>query len=215
MLTGKPKKLGGLPDELGSTGYGVVVALRMALAHAGIAENKARVAVEGYGNVGSFVVKFLREAGIDVVAYCNSRITTYADGHTGSREEIFSLDVDVLVTATVTDVINDLNKNKIKAKIIVEGSNIPMQEHIERELYKRGILIIPDFVANAGGVISSYAEYKGYSAEKMFKLVKAKISNATKAVLEASAKKKQFPRDVALEIAQERVRKAQLPRPLL
>lgn len=205
-VTGKPKKLGGLPHELGSTGYGVVVALCMALAHAGIAEKDARVAVEGYGNVGSFVVKFLREAGIKVVAYCNSKITTYADGHTGPREEIFGLDVDVLVTATVTDVINDSNKNKIKAKIIVEGSNIPMQERIERELYKKGILIIPDFVANAGGVISSYAEYKGYKADKMFKLVKAKISKATRAVLEGSARKKQFPRDVAVAIAQERVR---------
>src|SRR3989344_2133977 len=83
VVTGKPKKLGGLPHELGSTGYGVVVALRMALAHAGIAENKARVAVEGHGNVGSFVVKFLHEAGIRVVAYFNSKITAYAAGHTG------------------------------------------------------------------------------------------------------------------------------------
>lgn len=203
--TGKPKKLGGLPHELGSTGYGVVIALRIALEHAGISEKKARVAVEGYGNVGSFVVKFLKEAGIQVVAYCNSKITTYADGHTGPRDEIWGLDVDVLVTATVTDVINDSNKNRIKAKIIVEGSNIPMSVETEEYFFKKGILIVPDFVANAGGVISSYAEHKGFKKEKMFTLVKQKITKATRAVLEGSAKKKQNPREVAIALAQSKI----------
>ena len=82
--------------------------------------------------------------------------------------------VDVLVPAAVTDSINDKNKNEIKAKIIVEGSNIPMREYIEEEFFRKGILVVPDFVANAGGVISSYAEYRGYSHEKMFKLVEKK-----------------------------------------
>ncbi|MEK7583558.1 MAG: Glu/Leu/Phe/Val dehydrogenase [Patescibacteria group bacterium] len=230
-VTGKPKKLGGLPHELGSTGFGVAIATRIALEHAKIPLKGARVAVEGFGNVGTFVFEFLQQWGAKIVAVADSRGTAYnesgldyqsvtktrAQGKSVSetpgakklsRESIFGLDVDVLVPATVTDVINDSNKHKIKAKIIVEGANISMSESIERELYKKGILIIPDFVANAGGVISSYAEYKGYSAEKMFKLVKVKISNATKAVLEVSAKKKQFPRDVAVAIAQERVREA-------
>ncbi len=203
IVTGKSKKLGGLPHELGSTGFGVVRALRIALKHAKIGENKARVAVEGYGNVGSFVVKFLKEAGIEVVAYCNSKITTYADGHTGPRDEIWGLDVDVLVTATVTDVINDSNKNKIKAKIIVEGSNIPMSVETEEYFFKKGVIIVPDFVANAGGVISSYAEYRGFSAKKMFSLVDQKITKATEAVLSRSLKLKKNPRVVATEIAKE------------
>lgn len=203
--TGKPKKIGGLPHELGSTGFGVVRALRIALKHAKIAENKARVAVEGYGNVGSFVVKFLKEAGIEVVAYCNSKITTYADGHTGPRDEIWGLDVDVLVTATVTDVINDINKDRIKAKIIVEGSNIPMSAETEDYLFKKGKIIVPDFVANAGGVISSYAEHKGFSAKKMFVLVDQKVSKATEAVLSRSLKQNKNPRQVAMELAQERI----------
>lgn len=204
--TGKPKKIGGLPHELGSTGFGVVHALRIALKHAGIAESKARVAVEGYGNVGSFVVKFLKEASIEVVAYANSKITTYADGHTGPRDEIFGLDVDVLVTATVTDVINDSNKDVIKAKIIVEGSNIPMSAQTEEYLFRKGIIIVPDFVANAGGVISSYAEHKGYSPKKMFTLVEQKVSQATEAVLAQALKTRDNPRDVALKIAQSRIK---------
>ncbi len=206
IVTGKSKKLGGLPHELGSTGFGVVIALRIALKYAKISENKARVAVEGYGNVGSFVVKFLKEAGIEVVAYCNSKITTYADGHTGPRDEIWGLDVDVLVTATVTDVINDTNKAKIKAKIIIEGSNIPMSAETEDFLFRKGVIIVPDFVANAGGVISSYAEYKEFSAKKMFQLVEQKVSKATEAVLSRSLKLKKNPRVVAIELAKERIK---------
>lgn len=203
--TGKPKKLGGLPHELGSTGFGVVHALRIALKHAEIPESKARVAVEGYGNVGSFVVKFLKEANINVIAYCNSKITTYADGHTGPRDEIWGLDVNVMVTATVTDVINDSNKDIIKAKIIVEGSNIPMSAETEEYFFNKGVLIVPDFVANAGGVISSYAEHKGFSAKKMFKLVEQKVSKATEAVLSSSLKQHKNPRTVAMELAKERI----------
>ncbi len=214
-VTGKPKKLGGLPHELGSTGYGVVIATRIALKKAGIDEKKARVAVEGFGNVGSFVVKFLTKAGIKVVAIANSKITKYSEDGVKSitdpkaqerpRQDIFGLDVDVLIPATVTDVINDSNKNNIKAKIIIEGANIPMNETIEQELFERGIMIVPDFVANAGGVISSYAEHMGYKPERMFKLVEQKVSKATEAVLDRSLMQKKHPRIVATEIALERV----------
>ena len=228
-VTGKPKKLGGLPHELGSTGFGVATATRIALEYANIPLKSARIAVEGFGNVGTFAFEFLQEWGATIVAVADSKGTAYSEagldckavektksqGKSVSetpgakampRNAIFGLAVDVLIPATVTDVINDSNKNSIRAKIIVEGANIPMQESIELELYEKGILIVPDFVANAGGVISSYAEYKGYKKEKMFKLVQEKISKATRMVLEASAKKNQFPRDVAVAIAQERVR---------
>ena len=228
--TGKPSKIGGLPHELGSTGFGVGHALRIALKKAGILEKNARVAVEGFGNVGSFVVKFLNDLGIKVVAVAErttmvfseagleygklikakqaGSINRYPGAKIMDRELVFGLDVDVLVPATVTDIINDANKNSIKAKIIVEGANIPMREHIERELSKRGILIVPDFVANAGGVISSYAEHMGFSAKKMFQLVEDKVGKATHAVLDKILKTGDNPRDVALKIAQQKVRTA-------
>ena len=76
--------------------------------------------------------------------------------------------------------INESNKDKIKAKIIVEGANIPMRENIEDELFNKGIIIVPDFVANAGGVISSYAEYRGYNPDKMFQLVEKNCALARK-----------------------------------
>ena len=113
--------------------------------------------------------------------------------------------VDVLIPAAMTDSINEKNKNEIKAKIIVEGSNIPMRESIEEEFFRRGVLVVPDFVANAGGVISSYAEYRGYSHEKMFKLVERKIKNTATAVLKQSLKENRNPRKVAMEIAVRKV----------
>ena len=85
------------------------------------------------------------------------------------------MDVDILVTVAVPDFIKIGDINKIKAKIIVEGSNIPMTADAEQKLHELGVLVVPDFVANAGGVISSYAEYKGKNPDDMFKLVKQKI----------------------------------------
>ena len=135
-------------------------------------------------------------------------ISEYEGAKGDVRDAIFGMDVDVLVPATVTDVINDGNKNSIRAKIVVEGANISMSEKIERELHERGILVVPDFIANAGGVISSYAEYKGYKPEKMFKMVEEKIKKSTKDVISSALANKAFPRDVALKMAQDRVAKA-------
>lgn len=227
--TGKPARMGGLPHELGSTGWGVAQAARVASGLLKLDLKKASVAIEGFGNVGSFAFKFLKEMGAHIVAVSDSRATAVLEngfdgkiiaaikkrgGSVGdypgakklSKEDIFGLKVDILILATVTDVINEKNKNKIKAKIVVEGSNIPMSEKIEQELFNKGILIVPDFVANAGGVISSYAEYKGYSPKKMFKLVEEKVTEAARVVLTVSLKKNKNPREVALKIAQERVR---------
>lgn len=219
----------GLPHELGSTGFGVVEAAKVAAELAGIDLASARVAIEGFGNVGSFAFRHLKDAGARIVAVADSKSTAFKESgleevklhdlkregravgdYQGaerlSRNDIFGLDVDILVLATVTDVINESNKNIVRAKIIVEGANIPMREAIEDELWRKGIVIVPDFVANAGGVISSYAEYRGYAPEKMFELVGKKIIRATRLVMKKSLKENKNPRLVALEIARERVR---------
>jgi len=227
--TGKPKRLGGLPHELGSTGFGVAKAAEIAARLKGLDLKKARVAIEGFGNVGSFAFKFLKQMGAKIVAVSDSRSTAlreqgfshskllelkargksvgdYRDAKKMKREDVFALPVDILVLATVTDVITDKNKNSVTAKIIVEGSNIPMRERIEEELFRRGILIVPDFVANAGGVISSYAEYRGSSSEKMFELVRRKITKTAQLVLAESLKKGVSPRKIALSLAKKRIK---------
>ena len=227
--TGKPKKLGGLPHELGSTGFGVAKATSVALEISGIDIRKATIAIEGFGNVGKFAFKHLRDSGAKIVAVSDSKggiflesgldrkklenlkllgksVSDYTGGKKLKRGEIFNLPVDVLIPAAITDSINDSNKNSIKAKIIVEGSNIPIRESVEEELFKKGIIIVPDFVANAGGVISSYAEYRDYDANKMFKMIEEKILKTTKAVMEKSLKEKKNPRLVAIKMAKEKVK---------
>lgn len=222
--TGKPAKLKGLPHELGSTGYGTAIAAKMALEYAKIPIQGARVAIEGYGNVGTFAHKFLGEWGAIVVAVSDSRGTIYntlglpykklmaTKKRTGSvvnepngekldGKDIFELDVDVLIPAALPDVITDENVDRIKAAIIVEGANIPMKEHIEEILHRRGVLVIPDFVANAGGVISSYAEHKGMNEKKMFTLVEEKITKSMTALCTELKRTNRVPREIANELA--------------
>jgi glutamate dehydrogenase/leucine dehydrogenase len=231
-IFGKPgQKKCGIPHEFGSTGFGVAQAAKIAAELLGIDIKKAKVAIHGFGNVGTFTFKYLTRMGAKIIGLANlsatifekdgfdeeiiekiaekkGRLTDYPKGKRIKAEDFWGLPVDILIPASVTDVINEKNKNKIKAKIIVEAGNIPMSEKIERGLSKKGILIVPDFVANSGGVISSYSEYRGYHPTRMFELVEEKIAKNTGLVLKEALKKKINPREVALKIAMKRVREA-------
>jgi len=221
----------GIPHEFGSTGFGVAHAAKVAAAFAGLDIQKATCAIAGFGNVGSFAAKFLMEMGAKIVAVSDIAGTVYnedgldfaklirlRDGgksvltyHTGrkmDREDIYELPVDILVPAATPDVINEKNCDHVKAEIIIEGANIPIAEEYEEKLYKRGVIIVPDIVANAGGVISSYAEYKGHHLKKMFEIVEKKITKTTKLILEESKKKNFSPRVIAKELAEKRVKLA-------
>jgi len=230
-IFGKQGEKCGIPHEFGSTGFGVAHATAVACEHAGMDIKEATVAIEGFGNVGSFAYKHLEEMGAIVVAVSDSKGAVYdGDGldfrkiseakeKTGSvvnykpatamkGTELFELVVDVIIPAALPDVINSKNADRVKAKVIVEGANIPMVPEIETILYKKGVLVVPDFVANAGGVISSYAEYRGYNPHRMFSMVEKKIRQNTKNVLDYSKKQRIEPRKAATEIAVGRVRKA-------
>lgn len=226
--TGKPADMGGIPHELGSTGFGVFHSVRVAAEHMGMDLEGATFAVEGFGNVGEFVAKHLTEHGAKLVAASDSRgtvyyekgidfeklseikrtlgsVTSYPAGITLSNKEIIHVDADILVPAAVPNLIIAGDVDRVKAKLIVEGSNIPIDAHTEQLLHKKGIIVVPDFVANAGGVISSYVEYVNGTSKEMFKLVEERITKNTKIVLEMS--NGQTPRDAAMKIAQERVLK--------
>ena len=226
--TGKPEKLGGIPHELGSTGFGVSKATLIALKYLKKDPKKTTFAIEGFGNVGMFAAKFLTEAGLKFTAVSDSKgclfkkdgidynklfevkkKTGSVNNYPGNKqvcEQIIATDVDVLITAAIPDVIKIGDVNKVKAKLVIQGSNIPMTYEVEEMLHKKGILVIPDFVANAGGVISSYVEYINGTKQKMFKLVQEKITKNTELVLKNSFKKKITPRSAAVEIAKQRVR---------
>ncbi len=227
--TGKSAAMGGLPHELGSTGYGVARSTLVALKHKNIDVNGVTVAIEGFGNVGTFTAKFLSEEGAKIVAISDSAgtlyvaegidyakamdvkaktgsVTNYPGGKKLAASDLFGLQVDVLIPGARPDVITAANQSHVKAKIVVEAANIPMSVEVERQLEKRGVLVLPDFLANAGGVISSYCETKGWKAEKMFQVVKEKIERNTNLVLETAQNKGLTTREAAMSIAMQRLK---------
>jgi glutamate dehydrogenase/leucine dehydrogenase len=229
-IFGKKGEKCGLPHEFGSTGFGVAKATQVASWITGLEPKKAKVAIHGFGNVGYFTYKFLTELGFKVIALADKQgaifnpdgfkkglinkiikekksVVNYPKGKKVKPEDFWKLNVDILIPASVTDVITKNNKDKIKAKIIVEGGNIPMREEVEDDFFKRGIVIVPDFVANGGGVISSCAEYRGYNPKRMFDTIEKKITKATRIVLKESIKKNKNPRKVALGLAEKIIKK--------
>jgi glutamate dehydrogenase (NAD(P)+) len=116
--------------------------------------------------------------------------------------------VDILVPAALPDVINADNVGRVKAKLLVEAANLPVRPRIEKALTDRGIFVVPDILANSGGVISSYAEYRGYNPKRMLELVQRKIRQTTVKVIETALNKNIELRDAAMNIAKERIQKA-------
>lgn len=229
---GLPRVLGGIPlDEIGATGYGLAQCAEVAAEFCDLDLNGATVAVEGYGNVGRHAARYLAEKGARLVAASDTRGTVYnADGldineldaikqQTGTVTEfapaekhnnaaLFALPADILIPAARPDCIHVENASEIKARLILQGANIPATPDAERRLYERGVLNVPDFIANAGGVICAAVEYHGSSEPDAFEQIAENIRRNTRAVLERSREEKVLPRQAAEELATERVRTA-------
>ncbi len=126
------------------------------------------------------------------------------------RDEVLEVECDVLIPAAVGNVITERNASKVRAGLIVEGANNPTTQAGEEILFKKGVLILPDMLANSGGVIGSYAEYLGKSIDEAFAMIDSKIRENTKLVLTSSISGDvvMLPRAVAMMIAKERVLKA-------
>ena len=244
--TGKPAKLGGIPHELGTTGFGVGVALETSLGligkKIGLSEDlsEVRVAIQGFGNVGLGIAKFLANKGATIVAindfwgcvynkkgidiaaaekysYATNNklsIKNYKDAKEIPRDSIFEVDCDVFIPCAASNVITKENESIFKAKLIVEGANNSVTSDAEQALYKRGVIVIPDFLANAGGVIGSYAEYKKMSVEEAYCLIESKIKENTKLILEEHLFYGLIPRKIAMKLAEKRVLNAMNARTL-
>lgn len=183
VVTGKPLVLGGSLGRVEATGRGVMVSTRSALAKLGINPIGATCAVQGFGNVGSISAKLIASQGLKIVAisdisgaYYNADgidvddAITYRDASNGtldgykkatkiSNNDLLTLNVDVLVPAAMEDQITADNANNVKAKLIVEGANGPTSSNADAILNKKGIMVVPDILANAGGVTVSYFEW--------------------------------------------------------
>ncbi len=233
---GLPRVLGGIPlDEIGATGYGVAQCGEVAAEFCDLDLKGARVAIEGFGNVGRPAARFLEEKGAVLVAAGDSRgavydpdgipveelievkrqtgrVTSYDRGRTISHDELLTVDCDILVPAARPDCIHAGNAADIRAKLILEGANIPSTPEAEAVLYQRGILLVPDFIANAGGVICASVEYGGGSEAQALQLIDEKIRRNTREVLTLSRAKSMPPRQAAEMMAVERVRAAMVLR---
>ena len=182
IVTGKPVVLGGSLGRREATGRGVMITTREAARHLGLDISKAKIAVQGFGNVGSVSAQLLERHGAKIVAVTdwkgglynpngldvdaviawvqmNKTVAGFPDADPLDGPKIFELDVDVLIPAALERQITQENAPKIKAKIIAEGANGPTTPEADTYLHEKGVFIIPDILANAGGVTTSYFEW--------------------------------------------------------
>lgn len=183
IVTGKPIEMGGSQGRVEATGRGVVVAAGEAAKMLGMNFNGAKVVVQGFGNVGSIAARLAEEAGAIVVGVSDARgaiynpkglpinelyhkysgrdggIIEYPDCEKITNEELLELDCDMLFPSAIAAQITKENAPKIKAKLVVEGANGPTTPDADHILSDRGIMVVPDVLANAGGVVVSYFEW--------------------------------------------------------
>ena len=238
VVTGKPLALGGSKGRLAATGRGVVIIADSYYSAIGESIKNKTVAIQGYGNVGSFTAKFWAErggkvvaitdvkggvynkAGLDMVAlekYFNEKRTVagFPGAEPMNNQDIFGLEVDCLIPAALGDVITESNSAHIKAKLVIEGANHPTQPDADEELYERGIVVIPDILANAGGVTVSYFEWTQnltsfyWDEDKVNRELEIKMRRAFMDVHEMARKEKCSYRTAAFMQAIKRVGEAE------
>lgn len=208
VFTGKPLEFGGSLARTEATGYGVHLAAKKALDKLNIDVKGATYAVQGFGNVGYYTAYYAYKDGAKIVAFSNTDVAIYNEngidmeavikdyeengrivenkgyGKDFTNEELLELEVDVLAPCALENQITSENADRIKAKVITEGANGPTTPEADEILYKKGIVVIPDILANAGGVVVSYFEWvqnlQGYywSFDEVQKKEDTVLSNA-------------------------------------
>ena len=229
---GLPRELGGIPlDEIGATGHGLAVACEVACRHAEIPLDGARVAIQGFGAVGRHAARRLAERGCRIVAVSDSKgtivaesgldvaallalkargepVTSFPGGRPADPAAIVEVACEIWIPAARPDVIHEGNAEALRARIAVSGANIPITAGAEAILEAKGVLLVPDFIANAGGVICAAVEYAGGSEAEALATIAEKIRANTEAVL-VRARAEAIPtRRAAEALARERVERA-------
>jgi glutamate dehydrogenase/leucine dehydrogenase len=226
---GLPRVLGGIPlDAIGATGFGLAVAAEVAEEFAGIRLHGARVAIQGFGAVGRHAARFLAERGAVLVAVADSRgaianpdgldvarliafkeeagsLRDFPDGAPLAGDGLVAVDCDIWVPAARPDVLDGGNAGRLRAKLVLQGANIPATPEAEAMLHARGVVSVPDFIANAGGVICAAVEYHGGTETQAFAVIEEKIRANARAVLTRARDGRLLPRAAAEELARARV----------
>lgn len=234
VVTGKPVEMGGSLGRREATGRGVMIVARESAKHLGFDLKGARIALQGFGNVGSVAADLLSEIGAKIVAVTDWKGGVYngagldvkaliahvqhtksVDGFTGAerlpQSDIFSLDVDIFIPAALENQITAENTDTIRARLIIEGANGPTTPDANKKLYDRGVFVVPDILANAGGVTTSYFEWvqdrHGYfwAEKEVNERLEVKMMQAFDTVLETAQKYKVDMRTAAYIVAINRV----------
>ena len=218
-------------DEIGATGWGLSHAADVAVRYCDFELAGAKVVIQGFGAVGKHTARFLCAKGAVVTAVADSRgavhnrngldidaliqvkeqgqpVSTFEGGTAIDSNALLDVECDIWIPAARPDVIHEDNCERIKAKLVIQGANIPVTHEAERLLAQRGVLCVPDFIANAGGVICAAMEYEGATQTSAFEVIEEKLRRNTELVLETSKKNQVLPRLAAMDLATERVRKA-------
>lgn len=229
---GLPAALGGIPlDEVGATGWGLYHSGVAALPFCGLRLEGARVAIQGFGAVGQHAARFFVEQGARVVAASDSRgtlidaagidvpaliahkhaggnVCDYPVGDKRPADAVVDVECDLWIPAARPDVICEDNVARLRTQLVLQGANIPFTAAAERILHRRGVLIVPDFIANAGGVICAAMEYRGATQKAAFDAIAERVSQNTTQTLERARAGGVPPREAASQMAIERVRSA-------
>lgn len=238
IVTGKPVALGGTPERQGATGRGVMLTTLEAIEDMGLEPENTTVAVHGFGNVGIFAAQLLEEQGFKVIAVGDSigavynenglnldelvkhkkkngaTVMGFSNGVDITNEELLALQCDVLIPASIEGVIHEENAPNVQARMIVEGANGPLTLEADRILEEKGTIIIPDILANAGGVIVSYFEWVmnlqefSWEAKAINRELHKRLSRSYKEMTRLAKKEKVSNRIAAFMIAIQRVAEA-------
>lgn len=243
-VTGKPEGIHGwLPGRKESTGYGVATATLETLGYLGIEPSQAKVAIQGFGNVGSYTAYHLMKKGIKVVGVSDINGGIYDQngldveslmGYAGEKgtvvgfsdepvtnDQLFSLPVDVLIPAAAGHVINNRTAQLLNVKAVVSGANMPVTSEGMEALEAKKILVFPDIVANTGGVIASYLEYSSSlsamqrNKDKVLEYVEERIKDTFKHISNISGKEGINLTEAAIILAVQRIKDAMSLRGLL
>lgn len=246
VFTGKPVELGGISVRLYSTGLGVAtIAKEASEKYIGGIEGK-RVIIQGFGNVGYYAAKYLAQMGAKIIGISDSKggviyndgidvekafeikkktgsVINYPEGKKVTNDELLISDCDILIPAALENVISKFNAPKVKAKIIVEGANGPLTADADEIMRQRGIIVVPDILANAGGVVGSYVEWANNKMgqiiddEEAKKLIITRMTNAFNTLYDYHKRKleDQDLRTAAMALAVDRVVSSMKARGLL
>jgi glutamate dehydrogenase (NAD(P)+) len=223
---GLPRVLGGIPlDDIGATGLGLAAAAEVAAPAAGIDLGRARVAVQGFGAVGQHAARFLVERGARLVAASDSRgavwtpdgldvaalvahkrdgrpVGAFPGGRALEADGLLDVDCEIWIPAARPDVLREDNVQRLRARLVLQGANA------EAWMHTHGVLSVPDFIANAGGVICAAVEYHGGSEAQALAAIAERIRANTAEVLDRLARGAPGPRDAAVALARGRVEAA-------